>query len=61
MKKIESSWNRFSRKEKICRAVIKDDRGMMLDEFFFGNDENGIYNLCFQEYNLMENVPLEQF
>jgi transposase len=28
-----------------CRAALKDDKGMMLDEFFFGNDGNGIYNL----------------
>jgi hypothetical protein len=29
-----------------CRAVaIKDDKGMILDEFFFGNDKNGIHNL----------------
>jgi transposase len=28
-----------------CRAVIKDDKGKILDEFFFGNDANGIDNL----------------
>ena len=28
-----------------CRAAIKDDNGMLLDEFFFGNDGNGIHNL----------------
>jgi len=29
-----------------CRAVaIKDDKGMILDEFFFGNDGKGIHNL----------------
>ncbi len=27
-----------------CRAALKDDKGMILDEFFFGNDKNGI---CF--------------
>ncbi len=28
-----------------CRAAIKDDKGNILDEFFFGNDANGINNL----------------
>jgi len=28
-----------------CRTAIKDDRGKILDEFFFGNDKNGIDNL----------------
>ena len=32
------------RKRK-CRSAIKDDRGKILDEFFFGNDKNGIDNL----------------
>ncbi len=25
-----------------CRAALKDDKGMILDEFFFGNDGSGI-------------------
>ena len=28
-----------------CRAALKDDRGKILDKFFFGNDVNGISNL----------------
>jgi len=28
-----------------CRAAIKDDKGKILGEFFFGNDENGILDL----------------
>ena len=28
-----------------CRAALKDDKGKILDEFFFGNDVNGIDNL----------------
>ena len=28
-----------------CRAALKDNKGKMLDEFFFGNDKNGIHNL----------------
>jgi fructose-1,6-bisphosphatase/sedoheptulose 1,7-bisphosphatase-like protein len=28
-----------------CRAALKDDRGKILDEFFFGNDAIGIGNL----------------
>src|SRR6185437_544290 len=28
-----------------CRAVLKDDKGKILDEFFFGNDGDGIRNL----------------
>ena len=27
------------------RAALKDDKGNILDEFFFGNDANGISNL----------------
>ncbi|HXS59460.1 MAG TPA: IS110 family transposase [Candidatus Sulfopaludibacter sp.] len=28
-----------------CRAALKDDKGKILDEFFFGNDKDGIHNL----------------
>jgi predicted NBD/HSP70 family sugar kinase len=28
-----------------CRAALKDDKGRILDEFFFGNDANGILDL----------------
>jgi len=28
-----------------CRAALKDDKGKILDEFFFGNDANGISDL----------------
>ncbi|HJR48654.1 MAG TPA: transposase [Nitrososphaeraceae archaeon] len=28
-----------------CRAALKDYKGKILDEFFFGNDANGIDNL----------------
>jgi|SRR6476661_5480199 len=28
-----------------CSAALKDDKGKILDEFFFGNDRNGIHNL----------------
>ncbi len=28
-----------------CRAALKDDKGTIFDEFFFGNDKNGICNL----------------
>ena len=46
MKKYESSWNRYVGKRKCSRAVtIKDDKGMIPDEFFFGNDKNGIHTL----------------
>ncbi len=36
-----------------CRAALKDDKGKILDEFFFGNDADGIHN-CFQGYNHMD-------
>ena len=32
-------------KRKCSRAALKDDKGMMLDEFFFGNDMSGIHNM----------------
>jgi hypothetical protein len=44
MKNYESSWNRCS-KEKIGIAALKYDKGTILDEFFFGNDGDGIHNL----------------
>jgi hypothetical protein len=28
-----------------CRVSIKDDNGMILNEFFFDNDGSGIHNL----------------
>ncbi len=28
-----------------CRAALKDDKGMIFDEFFFSNDGDGIHNL----------------
>src|SRR3954470_19196493 len=28
-----------------CRAALKDDKGNILDEFFFSNERNGIHNL----------------
>jgi transposase len=28
-----------------CRAALKDDKGKILDEFFFGNDKQGIQDL----------------
>src|SRR3954447_19116529 len=31
--------------KKKCRAALKDDKGKILDEFFFGNERNGIHNL----------------
>ncbi|HXT84957.1 MAG TPA: transposase [Verrucomicrobiae bacterium] len=31
--------------KKKCRASLKDDKGMILDEFFFSNERNGIHNL----------------
>ena len=29
----------------MCRAALKDDKGKVLDAFFFGNDKNGIHDL----------------
>src|SRR6476620_2153030 len=31
--------------KKKCRAALKDDKGKILDEFFFGNERNGIHGL----------------
>ena len=28
-----------------CRAALKDDKGKILDEFFFSNERNGIHSL----------------
>jgi transposase len=28
-----------------CRAALKDDKGKILDEFFFGNERNGIHSM----------------
>ena len=43
-KKIESFWNRC-RKKKVQSKALKDDKGKILDEFFFGNNANGISGL----------------
>jgi hypothetical protein len=32
-------------KRKCSRAALKDDKGKILDEFFFGNDKNVIHDL----------------
>lgn len=37
-----------------CRAALKDDKGNILDEFFFGNDKQGIQDL-------LSKVPSEEF
>jgi predicted lipoprotein with Yx(FWY)xxD motif len=42
-------------KRKCGRAALKDDKGMILDEFFFGNDKTG-YAICFQQCSHTENV-----
>ena len=42
-----------------CRAAIKDDKGMILDEFFFGNDGSGILSIFFPGYSHMEIVLLK--
>ena len=34
-----------------CRAALKDDRGKILDEFFFGNNSDGILELIKRIYN----------
>ncbi|MGD9533417.1 MAG: transposase [Candidatus Nitrosocosmicus sp.] len=31
-----------------CRAALKDDKGKIVNEFFFGNDANGISDLLFR-------------
>ena len=39
-----------------CRAALKDDKGRILDEFFFGNDANGTSNLL-SRVSLTRHVP----
>jgi transposase len=34
-----------------CRAALKDDRGKTLDEFFFGNNSDGILELIKRIHN----------
>jgi transposase len=34
-----------------CRAALKDDRGKTLDEFFFGNNSDGILSLIKRIHN----------
>ena len=34
-----------------CRAALKDDRGKILDEFFFGNNSQGILELIERTHN----------
>jgi transposase len=37
--------------KRICRAALKDDRGKILDEFFFGNNSQGILELIERTQN----------
>ena len=37
--------------KRICRAALKDDRGRMLDEFFFGNNTRGILERIERTHN----------
>ena len=34
-----------------CRAPLKDDRGRILDEFFFGNNSDGIIEMIKRTYD----------
>ena len=34
-----------------CRAALKDDRGKILEEFFFGNNSDGILQLIKRIHN----------
>ena len=34
-----------------CRAALKDDKGKILDEFFFGNNSQGILELIERIHN----------
>ena len=34
-----------------CRGALKDDRGKILDEFFFGNNSQGILELIKRTQN----------
>lgn len=38
-------------KKKKCRVALKDDRGKILDEFFFGNNSQGILELIERTHN----------
>src|SRR5690348_5406037 len=42
------------RGKRKCRAAIKDDKGKLLDEFFFGNDGSGIHSLLSRIQSLGE-------
>jgi len=37
--------------KKKCRVALKDDRGKILDEFFFGNNSQGILELIERTLN----------
>ena len=37
--------------KRICRVVLKDDRGKIIDEFFFGNSYQGILELINRIHN----------
>jgi transposase len=49
MKKIESSWNRCWKRK--CRAALKDNRGKILDEFFFSNNSDEIIKMIKRIHN----------
>ena len=37
--------------KRICRVALKDDRGKIIDEFFFGNSYQGILDLINRIHN----------
>ena len=43
-----------------CRAALKDDKGKILDEFFFGNDRDGISELL-SRITIMEQKNVLQY
>ena len=54
--KKEGEWKKLNHLgidvgKRKCRSALKDDRGKILDEFFFGNNSDGILELIKRIYD----------
>jgi hypothetical protein len=45
--------------KRICRVALKDDRGKILDEFFFGNNSQGILELIKRTQNYRTKIVMQ--
>jgi hypothetical protein len=45
--------------KRICRVALKDESGKILDEFFFGNNSQGILELIKRTQNYRTKIVMQ--